>query len=67
VTPVGAAGEPTTTAGVDADGGPAPREFVAFTVHVYDLPVVTPGTTSGLPAPALVLVTPPFEETHVAA
>jgi hypothetical protein len=53
----------TDRAGAD---GPAPRELVAFTEHVYVLPVVTPVTTSGLPAPAFALVAPPFAETHVA-
>jgi hypothetical protein len=66
VTPVGAAGEPTITPGAPA-GGPVPREFVAFTVHVYVFAVVTPVTTSGLAAPAFALIAPPFDETHVAA
>src|SRR4029077_19519452 len=52
-----------------AESRPAPRALVAFTVHVYDLPVVTAATVIGAavaPACVPVLVTPPLLDTHVA-
>jgi hypothetical protein len=68
-TPVGGAGEPTITGNDATDAKPAPRAFVALTVHVYDLPVVTAATVIGAavaPTCVPVFVTPPFDDTHVA-
>ena len=63
---VGAAGEPTITAGDAADARPAPRALVALTVHVYVFPVVAAVTVSGDEALVAVLVAPPSDDTHVA-
>jgi hypothetical protein len=63
----GADGAPTITVDEGADAGPAPRELVAFTVHVYDLPMLRPVTVSGPAAPELVPLRPVFDDTHVAA
>jgi hypothetical protein len=60
----GAAGEPTITGSDAVDARPAPREFVAFTVHAYVFPGESALTTSGLAAPVFVRETPPLLETH---
>jgi hypothetical protein len=68
-TAVGGAGEPTITGNDAAEARPTPRPLIAFTVHVYDLPVVTPVTVMGAGAAsrwAPLFVTPPLLDTHVA-
>jgi hypothetical protein len=49
-------GAPGTPAGVTlfdgADAGPVPTAFVAVTVKVYAVPLVSPVTESGLDVPA---------------
>ena len=45
--------------------GPVPTVFVATTVHVYVLPVVSPVTVNGESGPVCVPVTPPLLDTHV--
>jgi hypothetical protein len=63
---VGGAGEPTITASDGADATPVPTALVAWTVHVYVLPVVTPATVNGDPAPVCTPVAPPLLDPHVA-
>jgi hypothetical protein len=63
---VGAAGEPTITGNDATDANPAPRPFVARTVHVYVLAVVRPDTVSGLAVPVCEPATPPSLDVHVA-
>jgi hypothetical protein len=41
---VGATGVPTVTEALAADGGPVPLAFVAATVNVYAVPLVSPVT-----------------------
>src|ERR1043166_2324601 len=43
-----------------ADAGPVPAELVAVTVKVYEVPLVSPATVMGLPAPVPVMP-PGFE------
>jgi len=49
------------------ESGPVPRLLVALTVHVYDLPAVSPVTVIGLALPDFDLVAPPFDDVHVTA
>ncbi len=65
----GTAGRPGTefgtTAAEDGDEGPEPLPLVALTLHVYDLPFVSPVTVIGDEPPGtLALAAPPFDETH---
>jgi hypothetical protein len=48
------------------DDGPVPRALVAFTVHVYDLPGVSPLTVTGPVRADFDFVTPPLPDVHVA-
>jgi hypothetical protein len=66
VTPVGAAGAPTTTAADAADAALLPIALFAFTEHAYDLPVVAPVTVIGLALAVATRATPPFDDVHVA-
>jgi len=70
-TTVGCAGASGTRFGIaTADGTDdalSPFAFVAVSVHVYDFPLVKPGTTIGEAAPAAVPAVPPFDDTHVAS
>ena len=66
---VGAAGEPTITAGDAADAALKPIPLVALTVHVYVLAVVTAATVIGAavaPVCVPVLSAPPLLDVHVA-
>jgi hypothetical protein len=65
-TAVGGAGDPTTTAADAVDWLLGPTAFVAVTVHVYVLAVVSAVRVIGLAVPELVPVTPPFVEVQVA-
>jgi hypothetical protein len=55
-----------TTLSDSTDAGDVPTALVAVTVQVYDLPVVSSETTSGLEAPDAERVVPPLLEAHVA-
>ena len=48
------------------EAGPVPRLFAALTMHRYDLPEVSALAISGLLLPVVVLVTPPFVDSHLA-
>jgi len=48
------------------EAGPVPRALVAFTVHVYDLPGVSPFTVTGPVRADFDFVTPPLLDVHVA-
>ena len=65
-TAVGAAGEPTITAGEAEEDGPVPAPFVPLTLQVYDFAVVRPVTVTGLAEPEFEPPTPPLLEVHVA-
>jgi hypothetical protein len=54
------------TAPLGAELNPKPRALCAFTVQVYNLPVVAPATVIGLAAAVPVFVAPPLLEMHVA-
>jgi hypothetical protein len=65
VTPVGAEGtEVGTTALEGGDGGLLPTAFVATTVKVYEVPLVSPITVA-LVAPLVTAVNPPGLEVTV--
>jgi len=56
ITPVGASGTVQGVTALDApDAAPVPMLFVAVTVNVYDVPLVKPVKTIGLPAPEITL------------
>ena len=67
---VGWAGADGTVLGTTAVDGavaaPSPFAFVAVTVHVYDLPLVKPPTTSGELLPDAEPAAPPFEDAQSA-
>ena len=68
VTPVGAPGTVAAAVGVTAfdaaELADVPTAFVAFTVNVYDVPFVRPGTTTDV-APDVDAVAPPGEAVTV--
>jgi hypothetical protein len=49
------AGAVGVTAAEAADAGPLPTELVAYTVKVYGVPFVSPGTVIGLVDPVAVI------------
>jgi hypothetical protein len=56
LTPVGAPGGPRgVTLFEGFDCGPVPTAFVAVTVNVYELPLVSPFTVIGLDGPVLLI------------
>jgi hypothetical protein len=61
-------GAPDTVAGMTAfdaaDASPVPTPFVALTVHVYVLPLVSDPTTIGLDAPDALPAAPPLDDVH---
>lgn len=67
LTAVGTPGAVSDVAGeilLDAfDAGPVPSAFVAFTVKVYAVPLVSPVTVNGVDGPVAVLL--PGEEVTV--
>ena len=64
VSPVGASGTAATNTALDGDdAGPSPLEFVATTVKVYIVPLLSPATV--VDVAVLVAMTPPGEEVTV--
>ena len=55
-----------TTTAEAGDAGPSPFAFVAVTVHVYDLPLESPVTTSGDVVPLAESAMPPFDDAQFA-
>src|SRR5260221_242033 len=69
VTPVMVGGSGTaagTTGNEEVDALLVPTPLVAVTVHVYVLPLVSPGTVMGEAVSVLVPVAPPLSELQVA-
>jgi len=66
----GWAGADGTVLGITAadavEAAPVPFAFVALTVHVYDLPFVSPPTTTGEPGPDEDPRVPPLDDAQVA-
>jgi hypothetical protein len=65
MTEVGAVGVPTTMLLEGAEAGPVPAAFVAVTVKVYAVPLVSPITMALLALPPALAVTAPGEDVTV--